>query len=155
MLEYWNTGILEYWNTGRGARLPRSPYHRSIIPLFRHSSRGAFRLTLFLLLLALSQAQGAAKTYSIRMPVTAVITEKDDSGKTWRRNGAMPVTYQSAVNQIKACLGGQGWHLKQTIPLGNANDRILMNFQNKKLKITVMVWKIKLNQAGFSWGIVE
>jgi len=125
--------MLECWNTGRGT----------------------FKLALILLLLAFSQAQGAVKTYSIRMPVTAVITEKDDSGKTWRRNGVMPVTYQSAVNQIKACLGGQGWHLKQTIPMGNDNDRILMNFQNKKLKITVMVWKIKLNQAGFSWGIVE
>lgn len=100
-------------------------------------------------------SQGAVKTYSIRMPVSAVITEADDSGKTWRRNGAMPVTYTSAVNQMKACLGCQGWKLKQTIPLGNANDRTLMSFENGKLKITVMVWKIKLNQAGFSWGIVE
>jgi hypothetical protein len=67
----------------------------------------------------------------------------------------MPVTYVSAVNQIKACLRGQGWSLKQAIPLGNRNDRTLLNFENGKRKITVMVWKIKLNQAGFSWGIVE
>ena len=112
-------------------------------------------ILVFVLLLALPQAQGAVKTYSVRMPVTAVITNSDDSGKTWRRNGTMPVTYRSAVNQIKACLGGQGWQLKQTIPLGNGNDRTLMNFQNGKFKITVMVWKIKLNQAGFSWGIME
>jgi hypothetical protein len=108
-----------------------------------------------IVLLALSPAQGAVKTYSIRMPVSAVITESDDTGKTWRRNGVMPVTYVSAVNQIKACLGGQGWRLKETIPLGNTQERTLMNFGNGKLKITVMVWKIKLNQAGFSWGIVE
>jgi hypothetical protein len=56
---------------------------------------------------------------------------------------------------MKACLCGQGWKLKQTIPLGNANDRTLMNFEKGKLKITMMVWKIKVNQAGFSWGIVE
>lgn len=110
---------------------------------------------LFLMLMALPQAQAAVKTYAIRMPVSAVITNSDDSGKTWRRNGAIPVTYVSAVNQIKACLGGQGWKLTQTIPLGNSHDRTLMNFQNGKLKITVMVWKIKLNQAGFSWGIEE
>jgi hypothetical protein len=125
--------MLEYWNTGRGP----------------------FKLALVLLLLVLSQAHGAVKTYAIRMPVSAVITSSDDSGKTWRRNGAIPVTYVSAVNQIKACLGGQGWKLTQTIPLGNRQDRTLMNFQNGKQKITVMVWKIKLNQAGFSWGIEE
>jgi hypothetical protein len=121
--------MLEYWKTGK--------------------------LALVVLLIALSHAQAAVKTYSIRMPVSAVITESDDSGKGWRRNGAMPVTYTSAVNQIKACLCGQGWKLKQTIPLGNANDRTLMNFENGKMKITAMVWKIKLNQTGFSWGIVE
>lgn len=109
----------------------------------------------YLALFLIPLSQGAVKTYAIRMPVSAVITESDDSGKTWRRNGAMPVTYRSAVSQINACLGGQGWKLKQTIPLGNGNDRTLLNFEKGKLKITVMVWKIKLNQAGFSWGIVE
>lgn len=120
-----------------------------------NSGRGAVKLAVLLLLLTLPHAQGAVKTYAIRLPVTAVITESDDSGKTWRRNGVMPVTYVSAVNQLKACLRGQGWSLKQTIPLGNGSDRTLLNFENGKKKITVMVWKIKLNQAGFSWGIVE
>lgn len=117
--------------------------------------KGTAKLAVLLLLLSLLPAQGAVKTYSIRMPVSAVITESDDSGKTWRRNGVMPVTYVSAVNQLKACLGGQGWRIKETIPLGNATERTLMNFAKGKMKITVMVWKIKLNQAGFSWGIVE
>lgn len=109
----------------------------------------------YLSLLMVSVACGAVKTYSIRMPVSAVITDSDDSGKTWRQNGVMPVTYTCAVSQIKACLGGQGWKLKQSIPLGSTNDRTLMNFEKGKKKITVMVWKIKLTQAGFSWGIVE
>jgi hypothetical protein len=114
-----------------------------------------WNIGILLLLFALPHAQGAVKTYSLRMPVSAVITESDDSGKTWRRNGVMPVTYVSAVSQLKACLLGQGWSLKQTIPLGNGSERTLLNFEKGKRKITVMVWKIKLNQAGFSWGIVE
>jgi hypothetical protein len=109
----------------------------------------------YLVLLLIPFSYGAVKTYSLRMPVTAVITESDDTGKTWRQNGVMPVTYVSAVSQIKACLGNQGWKLKQNIPLGSATDRTLMNFEKGKKKITVMVWKIKLTQAGFSWGIVE
>lgn len=109
----------------------------------------------YLVLLLIPFSYGAVKTYSIRMPVSAVITESDDSGKTWRQNGVMPVTYVSSVSQIKACLGSQGWKLKQNIPLGSAMDRTLMNFEKGKKKITVMVWKIKLTQAGFSWGIVE
>lgn len=109
----------------------------------------------YLVLLLIPFSYGAVKTYSIRMPVSAVIMESDDSGKTWRQNGVMPVTYVSAVSQLKACLGSQGWKLKQTILLGNATDRTLMNFEKGKKKITVMVWKIKLTQAGFSWGIVE
>jgi len=140
---------------GRGGRLSRSPLQYSNIPLFHHSSKGTAKLAVLLLLLALLPAQGAVKTYAIRMPVSAVITESDGSGKTWRRNGVMPVTYVSAVTQIKACLSGQGWRLKETIPLGNDNERTLLNFGSGKFKITVMVWKIKLNQAGFSWGIVE
>jgi hypothetical protein len=109
----------------------------------------------YLVLLLVPFSYGAVKTYSIRMPVSAVITESDDSGKTWRQNGVMPVTYVSAVSQIKACLGNQGWKLKQNISLGSTMDRTLMNFEKGKKKITVMVWKIKLTQAGFSWGIVE
>jgi len=107
------------------------------------------------LLALLLPAQGAVKTYSIRMPVTAVITESDDSGKTWRRNGVMPVTYVSAVNQLRACLTSQGWVVKQTIPLGRKNDRTLINFENGKQKITVMIWRIELAKTGFSWGIIE
>ncbi len=109
----------------------------------------------YFVLLVVPFSFGAVKTYSLRMPVSAVITESDDSGKTWRQNGVMPVTYVSAVSQLKACLGSQGWKLKQNIPLGSATDRTLMNFEKGKKKITVMVWKIKLNQAGFSWGIME
>ena len=109
----------------------------------------------YIFLLLIPSSYGAVKTYSIRMPVSAVITESDDSGKTWRQNGVMPVTYVSAVSQLKACLGSQGWKLNKTIPLGSAMDRTLMNFEKGKKKITVMVWKIKLTQAGFSWGIIE
>lgn len=108
-----------------------------------------------LVLLLTPFSYGAVKTYSIRMPVSAVITDTDDSGKTWRQNGVMPVTYTSAVNQLKACFCSQGWKLKQTIPLGREKDRTLLSFEKGKSKVTVMVWKIKLNQAGFSWGIVE
>lgn len=119
------------------------------------SGKGILRSVWLVLLLWLPCAQGAVKTYNIRMPVCATITESDDSGKTWRRNGVMPVTYVSAVNQMKACLAGQGWVLKQTIPLGRKQDRSLMTFENGKRKITVMIWRIKLGQAGFSWGIME
>ncbi len=113
------------------------------------------RIIIALLLLGFLPAQGAVKTFSLRMPVTAVITEADDSGKTWRRNGVMPVTYVSAVNQMRACLKGQGWIAKQVIPLGRKNDRTLISFENGKQKITVMLWRIDLAKTGFSWGIVE
>jgi hypothetical protein len=114
-----------------------------------------FFTAIITLLTLLLPAQGAVKTYSLRMPVTAVITEADDSGKTWRRNGVMPVTYVSAVNQMRACLNGQGWVVKQVIPLGRRNDRTLINFVNGKQKITVMLWRIDLAKTGFSWGIIE
>jgi len=112
-------------------------------------------ITMIALLSLLLPAQGAVKTFSLRMPVSAVITESDDSGKTWRRNGVMPVTYVSTVNQMRACLKGQGWVVKQAIPLGRKNDRTLINFENGKQKITVMLWRIDLAKTGFSWGIVE
>jgi hypothetical protein len=85
------------------------------------------------LLSLLLPAQAATKTFSLRMPVT----------------------YVSAVTQMSACLRGQGWVVKQTIPLGRKNDRTLINFQNGKQKITVMLWRIDLAKTGFSWGIVE
>jgi len=114
-----------------------------------------YLIVFLLLLVGFLPAQGAVKTFSLRMPVSAVITESDDSGKTWRRNGVMPVTYVSAVNQMRACLKGQGWVVKQAIPLGRKNDRTLVNFENGKQKITVMLWRIDLAKTGFSWGIVE
>jgi len=112
-------------------------------------------IVILLLLVGLLPAQGAVKTFAVRMPVTAVITESDDSGKTWRRNGVMPVTYISGVNQLRACLTGQGWVVKQIIPLGRKNDRTLINFEKGKQKITVMIWRIDLAKTGFAWGIIE
>lgn len=112
----------------------------------------SLRLFFFLLLLSVAAAAPGAD-FSIRLPVSATVTSTDNTGKTWRQNGFLPVPYVAAVNQISACLRGQGWKRTQYISLGKDKSRCIMVWECGGKKITVMVWRILVDQSGFSWGI--
>lgn len=92
---------------------------------------------------------------TLRLPVNAEIVGEDLKGDCWRQNARLRVTYTAALTQLKAVIGQQGWHLKQELKLGTTNDRCLLVFSSGKAEITVMVWKIGINEAGFSWGVVS
>ena len=104
-------------------------------------------------LISLCVTSVIAADFSIRLPVSAVITNSDNSGKTWKQNGYIPITYVTAVTQMSACLRGQGWKEIQYIGMGKDKSRCIMVWQRGKKKITVMIWKVLVDQSGFSWGI--
>ena len=85
-----------------------------------------------------------------RLPVTAVITATDNSGKTWKQNGYLPVTYANAVKQMSASLRGSGWSQVRFIDM--KTERCLMVWKKNKKEITIMMWKVLVDQTGFSWG---
>lgn len=91
--------------------------------------------------------------FSIHLPVSAVVTSSDNSGKTWKQNGYLPVTNATAITQMSACLRGQGWKEIQHIGMGKDKSRCIMVWQCGKKKITVMIWRVMVDQSGFSWGI--
>ena len=110
----------------------------------------------FLILSVMAVTAWAGVTdVSLRLPVNAEVVSEDTFGSTWKQNAALRVTYVSAINQLKAVIGQQGWQLKQELKLGLANDRCLLVFERGKTGITVMVWKVGVSETGFSWGVNE
>lgn len=91
---------------------------------------------------------------ALRLPVNAEIVDEDLKGGGWRQNARLHVTYVSAVNQLKATIGQQGWRLKQEIKMGQTGAaRCLLVFVRDKAEISVMVWSIGVSETGFSWGM--
>lgn len=93
-----------------------------------------------------------AEAVSFKLPIGSVVTQRDETGKTWKQNGILNVTYVSAVMQFNSALNSKGWHKIQQIDMGNDGMQSLMVWERGKVRITLMLWKISTSKTGFSWG---
>ena len=92
---------------------------------------------------------------SIRLPVGCVVTDNDNSGKTWAQSGFINVTYVTALNNFTSSLRSQGWREIQHIEMGKEKLQSIMLWQRGNDKLTLMLWKVQVAQTGFSWGIAK
>ncbi len=108
-------------------------------------------IIIFICMLLGTQIHGAE--FLLRLPVSAVVTSSDNSGKTWSQNGYLPVTYVTALKQMSSALRAEGWKQIQHINLKKSQSSCIMVWQRQNRKITVMIWKVLIDQTGFSWGV--
>lgn len=112
--------------------------------------RTAILSAIFLLAVA-----GAIAAEPFRLPVEAVATEASPDGKGWTRNGVIPVTFVAARQRFEAAIRAYGWSCVHSIPLGDANDKVLVSWRRGRQELTVMLWRIDVDVTGFSWGLTE
>ena len=112
------------------------------------------RTAFFSSLLLLSAACAVADE-PFRLPVEAVATEASPDGKGWTRNGVIPVTFVAARQRFEAAIRAYGWSCVHSIPLGDANDKVLVSWRRGRQELTVMLWRIDVDVTGFSWGLTE
>jgi len=100
------------------------------------------------------RAAERGKTATIRLPPLAVVTEEDDSGRTWRQNGEIRASLEVARRDFEKCLVRQGWRLGKTIPLARGKNRSLLCMWNRKnSRLLVMLKQARPGKCLFSWGI--
>lgn len=97
----------------------------------------------------------AAASAPFRLPVGAVVTEVAADGRGWRQNGQLPVTFQAARQQLAAAVRSWGWRCEHSIPLGPHAERMLTSWRRGGERLTLMVWRIDVDRAGFSWGVTK
>lgn len=95
---------------------------------------------------------GAAEQPRITLPDDAEVTVSDDTGKTWRELGSMPLSISGSTNRWDASLNRQGWRKVQTVDLNTKDYRKLMLWQKGKTQLILQVWRESPSRSGFSWG---
>ncbi len=94
----------------------------------------------------------AAEQPRITLPDDAVVTASDDTGKTWREFGSMPLSISGSMNRWDASLNRQGWRKIQTVDLNTRDYRKLILWQKGKSQLILQVWRESPSRSGFSWG---
>lgn len=94
----------------------------------------------------------AAEQPRITLPDDAEVTVSDDTGKTWREFGSMPLSVSGSMNRWDAALNRQGWRKVQTVDLSTKDYRKLILWQNGKKQLILQVWRESPSRSGFSWG---
>lgn len=90
-----------------------------------------------------------------KLPLAAKVTESSPKGGTWRENGVIVAPYVHALGQFKSTLARDGWSFVREIALQKPAGRSLIVWKRGKTEITLMLWRIKPKETGFSWGVSQ
>lgn len=88
-----------------------------------------------------------------KLPLAAKVTESSPKGDTWRENGVVSAPYVHAVGLFRSTLARDGWSFVREIALQKPAGRSLIVWKRGKTEITLMLWRIKPMETGFSWGV--
>lgn len=79
----------------------------------------------------------------------------DESGKTWRETGELPLAPDDALAAVKEALVAQGYHVRHDIGRKNwVGVRLLLFAKGESDdEIIVSLWKKAENLTGCSWGV--
>lgn len=80
---------------------------------------------------------------------------KPAKGETWRESGTLELSYVAARSRIRAKMTAQGYKEKHCIELDQRSGRCLMLWEKDSKKIIYMLWRIDVDETGFSWGEVK
>lgn len=117
--------------------------------------RVAVRVLLALGALLFAEGVLAVERPLFKLPLAAKVTESSLKGGTWRENGVIKTPYVHAVGQFKSALARDGWNFVREIALQKPAGRSLIVWKRGKTEITLMLWRIKPKETGFSWGVSQ
>lgn len=93
-----------------------------------------------------------SNSFGYTLPKSATIHNRDVSGKTWRENATIDISFPMAERQIESSLYTSGYNIKDTIVIDERNNRKIIRCENGYKKIIVMIWRISDCKTGISWG---
>ena len=104
---------------------------------------------IFVSLLSCAEIYGTEVAFTL--PVSAVVTSSDNSGKTWKQNGYLPVTYAAALKQMSSALSiPDDGELEASIirretvgAILTAADRILSDYEREVLALHMQGYKTR------------
>jgi len=88
-----------------------------------------------------------------RLPLSATVLRRDDSGDTWRENGFVKAPFASAFGQFESSLARDNWRFVHRIDLSRLPERALFVWRRGESEITLMLWRESPGRTGFSWGV--
>lgn len=96
------------------------------------------------------------KSFSPRLPETAVMNPVDTSGETWRQTGVVPTAFQNARKNIQKRLIQQGCVLEKNMSINKkpGQRRELTLWRWEKDKILVMMSELAADRTDLAWGII-
>lgn len=117
--------------------------------------RALVRFLLPLGALLFAEVSLAVERPLFQLPLAAKVTERSPKGDTWRESGVIKAPYVHSVGQFKSALARDGWSFVREIALQKPAGRSLIVWKRGKNEITLMLWRIKPRETGFSWGVSQ
>lgn len=73
------------------------------------------------------------------------------ASKGWQGNGVLALSFLQAQKRLASSVAASGWRHLHTIELGR--DRVLEAWSRGDEELTVMIWRIRPGESGFSYGV--
>ena len=73
----------------------------------------------------------------------------------WEVEGRLELSFASARNHMRSRFEGKGFLLRHEIEMGKHRERCLMLWEKEGRQFIVMLWRMDVNQTGYSIGEIK
>ena len=78
---------------------------------------------------------------------------RNESGKTWRMNGILPLTLEQGKAALMKNVANAGFKLKHEITTDQTAGSVLVCWTKGQEELIMMIWPSGKNKTVFTWGI--
>lgn len=88
-----------------------------------------------------------------KMPENTQELARNESGKTWRMNGVLPLALEQGKAALMKNVANAGFKLKHEIVTDQTPGSILVCWNKGQEELIMMIWPSGKNKTVFAWGI--
>lgn len=112
----------------------------------------------FVVLLVVAAAyckEGGNVGQVFKVPDEAINIKTNDSGKTWRMTGELPLSVSEAEKRLRQKIETEGFIFLHEIPMRQDKVKKLLAWKKDNARLILFIWEIDERKTGFSWGISQ
>lgn len=88
-----------------------------------------------------------------KIPENTQELARNESGKTWKMNGILPLTLEQGKAALMKNVANAGFKLKHEITTDQTAGSVLVCWTKGQEELIMMIWPSGKNKTVFTWGI--
>ena len=106
-------------------------------------------------LVVFAETDGKAVSRPFKVPEQAINVRENDSGKTWRMTGELPLPVSEAEMLFRQRIEAEGFVFLHEIPMQQGKVKKLLAWKKDNSRLILFIWEINDKKTGFSWGVSD